>query len=140
MTRNDIQRAEQTARARAVLMALAAFVLLLNLYLQFGDPAYVAANARGGSWIVVIGIWAFILWNGGGLNRNPTICAIINDELSLSNRSRALAAGFYAAILAGLAVYVAQWWYAISAGDALKIVTAATMSVALARFAWLEWR
>ena len=140
MTRNDIRLAEHTARARAIIMAIAALVLLLNLWLQFGDPAYVSANARGGSWIVVIGIWLFLLWNGGGLNRNPAVCAIINDELSLSNRSRAIAAGFYAAIVAGLAAYVAQWWYAISAGDALKIVTAIPMAVALARFSWLEWR
>jgi hypothetical protein len=140
MTRDDIERAERTTRARALLMTIAAVVLLLNLYLQFGDPDYVGANARGGSWIMVVGIWLFILWNGGGLNRNPTVCAIVNDELSLHNRRRALAGGFYAAIAAGLAIYVAQWWLAMSAGDALKIVTAAGLSTALLRYAWLEWR
>ena len=39
--------------------------------------------------------------------------ALLNDELSLQNRARALAAGFYATLAAALAVYVDE----LAAGD-----------------------
>jgi hypothetical protein len=53
--------------------------------------------------------------------------------LSLQNRSRALALGFYAAVLGSLLLYVAQWYTPIGAGDALKIVSAGPLAVALLR-------
>jgi hypothetical protein len=65
--------------------------------------------------------------------------ALLNDELSLRNRSTALAAGFYAALAVGLAVYVATWTTQIAAGDAIKLITAAGLATALALYAWLEW-
>ena len=98
------------------------------------------AGPRGGSWLVLIGLWTLILWNGGGVQPRGRIRALLNDELSLQNRSRALALGFYAAILLALACYVANWRQPIAAGDALKIVSAGAISAALLRYAWLEWR
>jgi hypothetical protein len=140
MNAGDIEKAEGLSRARALLMAIAAAVLALNVVIQFGRPAYVSADARGASWILVIGLWTFILWNGGGLRLRGNMRALLNDELSLQNRARALAAGFYAAVLAALALFVAQWWEPLSAGDALKAVSAAAVCAALLRYAWLEWR
>src|SRR4051794_41366044 len=98
MNANDIERAEGMSRARALLMALAATVMAVNLVLQWGRPAYISADARGASWILVVGLWAFILWNGGGLRLKGRMRALLNDELSLQNRARALAAGFYTAV------------------------------------------
>jgi protein-S-isoprenylcysteine O-methyltransferase Ste14 len=140
MTANDIEKAEGLSRARAVLMAIAALVLAINLAIQFGKPAYVSSDVRGASWIVVIGLWTFMLWNGGGLRPAGRMKALLNDELSLQNRARALAAGFYAAMLVSLGLFVAQWFVPISTGDALKSVSAAALCAALLRYAWLEWR
>jgi len=136
----DIEKAERMSRGRAALMTLAAVVLVLNIVIQYGHAEYAAAGPRGGSWIVLIGLWTFILWNGGGVQPRGRIRALLNDELSLQNRSRALALGFYAAILLALACYVANWRQPIAAGDALKIVSAGAISAALLRYAWLEWR
>ena len=136
----DIEKAERMSRGRAAVMTLAAAVLVLNVVLQYGDVEYAAAGPRGGSWLVVIGLWIFILWNGGGLQPRGRVRALLNDELSLLNRARALALGFYAAVLLALACYVINWWQAIAAGDALKIVSAGAISTALLRYAWLEWR
>jgi len=136
----DIEKAERMSRGRAAIMTLAAGVLILNVVLQYGDAEYAAAGPRGGSWLLVIGLWIFILWNGGGLQPSGRVRALLNDELSLLNRARALALGFYAAVLLALACYVINWWQAIAAGDALKIVSAGAISAALLRYAWLEWR
>lgn len=121
-------------------MALAAVILVLNLVLQYGNANYAGPGARGGSWIVVIGLWTFILWNGGGLRLRGRLRDLLNDELSLQNRSRALALGFYAAVLLALVLFVAAWAVPIGTGDALKIVSGGSVSAALLRYAWLERR
>jgi protein-S-isoprenylcysteine O-methyltransferase Ste14 len=140
MNANDIERAERMSRGRAAIMALAALVLVVNLVLQYGNPAYVSADPRGASWLVVIGLWLFILWNGGGLRLKGNMRALLNDELSLQNRSRALSAGFYVAVLGALVLYALEWRIPIGAGDALKMVSAGALAAALLRYAWLEWR
>jgi hypothetical protein len=136
----DIEKAERMSRGRAAIMALAAAVLVLNIVIQYGNAEYASAGPRGGSWLLLIGLWTFILWNGGGLQPRGRIRALLNDELSLQNRSRALVLGFYAAVLLALGLYVAEWLTPVAAGDALKIVSAGAISAALLRYAWLEWR
>jgi hypothetical protein len=136
----DIEKVERMSRGRAAIMTLAAAVLILNVVIQYGDAEYAGAGPRGGSWPVLIGLWTLILWNGGGLQPRGRIRALLNDELSLQNRSRALSLGFYAAILLALACYVGAWLTPVAAGDALKIVSAGAISAALLRYAWLEWR
>jgi hypothetical protein len=136
----DIEKAERMRGGRAAVMALAAAVLVLNILLQYGRPEYAGGNPRGASWLVLIGLWTFILWNGGGLRPGGRVRALLNDELSLRNRSSALVLGFYAAILLALACYVGAWMTPIAAGDALKIVSAGAIAAALLRYAWLEWR
>jgi protein-S-isoprenylcysteine O-methyltransferase Ste14 len=140
MNANDIEKAERLSRGRAAIMALAAFVLVVHLVLQYGNPAYVSADPRGASWLLVIGLWLFILWNGGGLRLKGNMRALLNDELSLQNRARALSTGFYVAVLGALILYALEWRIAIGAGDALKLVSAGALAAALLRYAWLEWR
>jgi len=137
---SDIERAEYKTKARAMIMVLAAVVLLITAYLQYGDAQYSGGTARGGSWALLVLVWLIILANGGGIRLRGRMRALLNDELALQNRSQALTAGFYAAITTSLIVYVANWSVAIATGDAIKVVTAAALSTALLYFAWLEWR
>lgn len=134
-----IEGAERASRGRAILMAIAAVVLLINAAIQWGNPHYVEPGVRGGSWILLIALWMFILANGGGLRLRGRMRALLNDELSLRNRSRALTTGFYLMLAAGLAVYVATWRIEIAAADAVKLVMAVGLSTALLVYAWLEW-
>jgi peptidoglycan/LPS O-acetylase OafA/YrhL len=140
MMSNDVEQAERMSRGRATVMAMAAAVLLINVMIQYGNPHYVSSDARGASWLVVIGLWTFMLWNGGGLRPRGRVRALLNDELSLQNRARALAAGFYTGVAAALAVYVVNWSTPVSTGDALKIVSGGAVAIALACYASLEWR
>lgn len=134
-----IEGAERASRGRAILMAIAAVVLLINMAIQWGNPHYAEPGVRGGSWILVIALWMFILANGGGLRLGGRMRELLNDELSLRNRARALAAGFYLMLASGIAVYVATWRIEIATADALKLVTAAGLATALLVYAWLEW-
>ncbi|TFI56884.1 hypothetical protein E2493_17930 [Sphingomonas parva] len=135
-----IETAERTARARAILMTLAAVVLLVSAALEYGEPAYGAPGARGAGWVVVLLLWLFLLWNGGGLRLRAAMRGLINDELSLQNRSRALAFGFFAGVLAGVAVYFAGWRTEIAAADAIRLPSSIAVAAALLRYAWLESR
>ena len=140
MTRDvTIEGAERASRGRAILMAIAAVVLLVNVAIQWGNPDYVEPGVRAGSWIVVVAIWMFILANGGGLRLSGRMRELLNDELSLRNRARALAAGFYAMLAGALLVYAATWRMEIVAGDAIKLVSALGLATALFVYAWLEW-
>ena len=134
-----IEGAERASRGRAIIMAIAAAVLLINVAIQWGNPHYVEPGVRGGSWIFVIAVWMFILANGGGLRLRGRMRELLNDELSLRNRARAVAAGFYAMLAAGLALYAATWRIEMATGDALKLITAAGLATALLVYAWREW-
>ena len=136
----EVERADRMSRAGVYIKALAGAVLLLNVYLQYGDAEYAAAGPRGGSWLFIIGLWMVILWTGGGLMLNRRLRSLLNDELSLQNRSRSLAFGFYAALALAMLVYVANWYVPVTTGDAMKIVSAGALSAALLCYAWLEWR
>lgn len=134
-----IEGAERASRGRALLMGMAAAVLLLGAVLQIGDPDYARPGVRGGSWVLLVGLWIFLLANGGGLRLRGRMRELLNDELSLRNRARALAAGFYATLAAALTVYVAAWQVEIGTSDAIRLITAAGLSTALFVYAWLEW-
>ena len=136
----NVERVERAGQGRALLMLIAAIILLINVMLQWGDPAYMSAGARGGSWLVMIGLWAVVLATGGGLGLSGPLRAVLNDELTRSHRSRAVSFGFYAAILASLSLLVLSWSSPIAVGDALKLVSAVGMAAALVCFAALELR
>jgi hypothetical protein len=140
MMTNEVERAEGLSRARALLMAIAALVMVINIVIQYGDPHYTSSDVRGASWLLLIGLWTFILWNGGGLRLKGRMRALLNDELSLQNRGRALACGFYTAVVAALVLYIVNWSDPVTTGDALKIVSGGAVTAALACYAWLEWR
>lgn len=136
----SIAGAERASRGRAILMSIAAAVLLPAAVLQWGEPAQAGPTARGGLWVLLILPWILLLANGGGLRMSRRMRALLNDELSLRNRDRALAAGFYATLATALALHVASWWIEILSGDAIRLVTALCLATALALYSWLEWR
>lgn len=137
MSVSDIQRAERASRGRAAVMILAAIVFMINSTIDFGHPAYSSPGWRGGIWPVVCLVWLFIVAHGGGL-RVGRLRGLINDELSLRNRARATAVGFYATNIAAVAVYYASWWIPMLMGDAIQLVTGIGISTALFYYAWLE--
>lgn len=136
----EVERADRMSRGGVYIKALAAAVLLLNVYLQYGEAEYSAAGPRGATWLFLIGLWMVVLWTGGGFLLGKRLRSLLNDELSLQNRSRSLALGFYVALALAMAVYVANWYVPVPTGDAMKIVSAGALSGALLCYAWLEWR
>jgi hypothetical protein len=135
----NVGEAERASRARAIVMAIAAVVLIVNVAIQFGEPAFAADGGRSFSWIIMIGLWLVILATGGAVfPNNKAAKKLMNDELSLQNRARAIAFGFYATMIAALAVYAIAWYHPVETHDGVRLITATGVSAALGRYAWLE--
>ena len=139
MNITDMQRAERASRGRAAVMILAAIVFWINAIIDFGHPHYSEPSWRGGVWPLVALCWLLIVACGGGL-RIGRLRRWMNDELSLQNRARATAVGFYATNIAAVAVYYASGWVPMMMGDAVQLITASGISAALFYYAWLELR
>lgn len=135
-----VERAERASRGRAAVMALAAIVFIINAAVDFGHPAYSSPGWRGAIWPIIVLVWLLLVASGGGLRVGPKLRALMNDELSLQNRARAMAVGFYATNIAAVGVYYASWRVPMMAGDMLQLVTGIGISSALLVYAWLEWR
>lgn len=90
-------------------------------------------------WMLLVVLWAAVLATGGGLALGRRMRALINDEMSLRNRARAVAAGFYAMLAAALGLYVLAGYAEVSGADAARAVSAAGLSTALFVYSWLEW-
>jgi hypothetical protein len=141
MTASDIQKAERVSRARSLIMAFAAIVLLIQTMLGVGDEASsMTPVLRHASWGLMIIFWLVILATGGWLRLRRDVRNLINDEVALANRGAALQTGFWTAMLLGLIVYFASLYWPIPVRAGLRIVTNLSIAAALIRYAWLETR
>jgi protein-S-isoprenylcysteine O-methyltransferase Ste14 len=136
---SNVDRAEHKSRARTICMALLAAVTVFTSTFGFDNPANDGASFRGGSWLVTIALAVAIIATGGGLNLNRQLRTLMNDELSRENRRRALALGFYTAMLVTMVLYVASWSVPIELRAALRLVSGLGVAAVLARYAMLEW-
>jgi len=140
MTQSNVERAEKATRGRADLMALGAAFLLASALLGFGNPPDSAPTVRGGIWLLQILLFLILLATGGGLMASRNMRALMNDEMSLRNRSRAFSTGFVVTLLTALLIYVVSWSSPIDLRDGIRLITAAGVGGALLCYAWLEWR
>jgi hypothetical protein len=134
---SDIERAERASRGRAAIMILAAITFMINAIIDFGDVRFSQPGGRGGIWPLLVLAWLFIVAKGGGFRK---LRVLMNDELSLQNRARATAIGFYATNIAAVLVYFTSWWVPMTIGAAVQLLTGTGISAALFYYAWLELR
>lgn len=134
----SVEKAERASNVRASLMAAGALILVLFAGLQWGDADPFRPALPSLLWILLVVLWAAVLATGGGLGLGRRMRALINDEMSLRNRARAVAAGFYAMLAAALGLYVLGGYAEVSGADAARAVSAAGLSTALFVYSWLE--
>jgi hypothetical protein len=141
VTVSDIQKAERASRMRASLMAAMAVILLAQTAVGLGDEASSMTPAfRHGLWAAMILLWLIVLVTGGGLLLSRRVRDLMNDEVALANRSRALQAGFWTAVLVAVGLYFLSLQEELSVREALRILVNFSIAAALVRYAWLELR
>jgi hypothetical protein len=95
---------------------------------------------RHAAWALMIAFWLIILATGGWLRLSRSVRSVINDEVSLANRSKALQTGFWTAMLLVLAFYFASLQWTFSVREGLRVIADGSIAAALIRYAWLELR
>jgi hypothetical protein len=141
VSQSDIQQAEHASRLRSSLMAAMAVIMVVHAVIAVGEGSSTMTPAlRHGIWAAMILLWLLILATGGFLRMSRRVRSLMNDEVALANRGRALQAGFWTAMLLGVALYFASLQWEIGVREALRILLNLTIAAALTRYAWLELR
>jgi hypothetical protein len=107
----------------------------------FGAPeATRDSPPRVGAWLILVVLMLFLLATGGFLMQGRDVRELLNDESARSNRLAAQATGFWATILALLAVYLESMFEAVSLNEAVHIMGTIGVGAALISFAARERR
>jgi hypothetical protein len=136
---SDVEQAERHSRTRSLIMAVAAVPLLINGLFGFRDEASNMTPAlRHGSWGLLILFWLLILATGGWLRLDKRVRRLMNDEVALQNRSRAIQTGFWVAMAAAVVLYFASLQWEMSLREGMRLLADVAMAASLLRYAWLE--
>ena len=140
MALSPVEQADRNSRNRGMLMAIAAIVQLTLALFSGLDPAGTTDPVRGAVWAVLTLLWLILLATGGGVLLSRQVRSMMNDEVSLLNRRRAVETGFWTAMAAAIALYFASYAWPVPVRAALAILTEVAIAAALIRYAWLELR
>ena len=136
-----VEKAERLGRKRSQLFYVLAIVFFAGQSVYFGAPeATRDSPARVGAWLILMILMLLLLATGGFLLRGRAVRDLLNDESARANRLAAQAVGFWATILALLAVYIESMFDRISLNEAVHIVGTIGVGVALISFATRERR
>lgn len=140
------ERIEHLQRRRTRLMFFQAIIFLFWQTTFFAQPVRTTEALRTvdhvklGAYIVWAGVLVLFLATGGGYIQPKAVRQVLNDELTVDHRRRAMSLGFLAAMAAAVVCYFIAQVEPISAGIAIHAILSVGVASALLRFAWLERR
>ena len=141
---SDVERAERIGRWRARLFAAQAMLFLIWQGLFFLTPPETPLRSVDSvkiwTWLVWVGALLLLLATGGGLLRRRNLRALLNDEFTRRNRAQAYAAGFWAAAISAIGLYLIDLFDSVSAREAIHAILSASIASALITFAARERR
>jgi hypothetical protein len=97
-------------------------------------------HVKLGAYIVWAAVLVLFLATGGGYIQPRAVRAVLNDELTIDHRRKAMSLGFLAAMAAAVACYFLAQFEPMSAGIAIHVILSVGVAAALLRFAMLERR
>ncbi|HEX9932680.1 MAG TPA: hypothetical protein VGB08_07540 [Allosphingosinicella sp.] len=143
MGNDDIDKADRLSRRRARALPILAMVFILQQASYFSsviEGARSVDHVRIGAWLILTLVILLVLTTGGFWFSRPAVRALVDDEVTRSNRHDAMRIGFIASVLGGLAVYVLTFFEPIGAREAVHLLITVGMAAALLRFGYLERR
>jgi hypothetical protein len=81
-----------------------------------------------------------LLATGGNLLRGRKVRALLNDEFTRRNRTQAYVAGFWAAAITAIGLYLIDLFDVVTAREAIHYILSAAIASALITFAARERR
>ena len=140
----DVERAERLGRRRVRLFAVQAIIFISWQGLFFTRPAEETMRAvdavKFSAWFVWVLALLLMLATGGNLLRGRKIRALLNDEFTRRNRAQAYVAGFWAAAISAIGLYLIDLFDSVSAREAIHAILSASIASALITFAARERR
>ena len=138
----DVERAERLGRRRARIFAVQAILFVSWQGLFFSRPAETPMRAVDSVKISAWFVWALVLLmllaTGGNLLRGRKVRALLNDELTRRNRAQAYVAGFWAAAIGAIGLYLVDLFDPVATREAIHLILSAAIGSALITFAAKE--
>jgi hypothetical protein len=140
----DIEKAERMGRGRARIFALQAILFIgwqgLFFVGETDDRMRAVDTVKISAWFVWVIVLLALLATGGGLMRSKAVRSLLNDELTRANRAQAYVAGFWAAMICAIGVYIMDMFDPVTAREAVHIILSAAIASAFITFAARERR
>ena len=138
---HDIEEADRMGRSRSRIFFIMAMVFFLGQTAYFSSPsARREAVPRIGAWLVLVVLMLLLIATGGFLLKPRRLRQLMNDEASRLNRLASQALGFWATIVAAIAVYIESMFDPMTVNEAIHIVVTVGVGAALLSFAVRERR
>jgi hypothetical protein len=140
----DVERAERLGRRRARIFAVQSILFISWQGLFFSRAAEASMRTVDTLKISAWFVWAlallFVLATGGNLLRGRKVRALLNDEFTRRNRTQAYVAGFWAAAISAIGLYLVDLFDVVTAREAIHAILSAAIAAALITFAVRERR
>jgi hypothetical protein len=140
---SDVEMADRLSRRRSRIIPLLALLFISGQAMYFGNVAEPMRNVdvvRISAWLVWALALLLLLATGGGLFRKKSVRALMEDDVTIENRRRGIAFGYWTAMLTAVALYPLAMAENVTAREAVHIIVSLGIVGALIRFAMLERR
>jgi ABC-type multidrug transport system fused ATPase/permease subunit len=137
------EEAERLSSRRARALPAMAVIFLaqqasyLNMPEQYARPV---DHVKIGAWLLLSMVLLVGLATNGAWFQPRAIREVINDESTRAHRQMGYVYGFWAAMLAALALYVLNMFEPVSGREAVHVIVTFGIAAALLRFGVLERR
>lgn len=140
----DVEAADRIGKRRARIFFLQGLLFLMwqaNFFSSLpAGPMRTVDHFKISAWFVWVLALLLLLATGGTLLRRPALRVLLNDELTRQHRTTAYVWGFWAAMGAGVALYVVNLFEPVSGREAIHVVLSLAIAAAILTFARLERR
>lgn len=140
MQSTTVDIADRVSRRRARSLTALGAVFLAGQPVYFAHSGIHAAQVKTAAWLV----WAVLLLAAlafaGGHFSGRGVRALVEDEVTVLNRLRAYATGFWAAMAGALLLYGFSLYDNLKGRESIHIILSLAIGAALVRFGMLERR
>ena len=139
---STVDRAERLGRRRARMLPFLAVIYISQQASFFSTPdsGRPVDHVKISAWLVLSLILLLALATNGAWFQSKEVRALMNDEVTRANRSKAMTLGFLFAMAGGMALYFLYQFEQFTARDAIHIILSLGLGAALVRFGMLERR
>ena len=141
---SDVEKAERLSRKRAQMLPFLAVIYISQQATFFASDAPPGVRSvdhvKIGAWLVLSLVLLLALVTNGYWFHRKEIRALMNDEVTQANRSRAMTAGFIFAMAGAMGLYFFNQFEPFTAREAIHIILSLGLGAALVRFGMLERR